>query len=78
MKKLYDRDFNLWVEATVTALKAKNMNAIDWDNLIEENYLIEQYSEIYRDAIASMSEQFDIPSEEKIEPDKILEDNYFG
>ncbi len=140
MKKLYDRDFNLWVEATVTALKAKNMNAIDWDNLIEEvedmgrsqkhalesylqrliehllklkywtqekercykgwrsevvnfrnrikrilkknpslkNYLIEQYPEIYRDAIASMSEQFDIPSEEKIEAEKILEDNYFG
>ena len=43
-----------------------------------KNYLIEQYSEIYQDAIATMSEQFDIPSATNIESEKILSDDYFG
>lgn len=139
-ESLYDRDFNLWIKKTVTALKNKNMETVDWDNLIEEiedmgrsqknalesylqrlieqilklryweqekarcyrgwrsevvnfrnrikrilkknpslkNYLTEQYPEIYQDAIATMSQQFDIPSEKMIESEKILEDNYFG
>ena len=139
-ESLYDRDFNLWIKKTVTALKNKNMETVDWDNLIEEiedmgrsqknalesylqrlieqilklryweqekarcyrgwrsevvnfrnrikrilkknpslkNYLNEQHPEIYQDAIATMSQQFDIPSEKMIESEKILEDNYFG
>ena len=139
-KSLYERDFNLWINETLTSLKTRNMETIDWDNLIEEvedmgrsqkhalesylqrliehilklkyweqekarcykgwrsevinfrnrikriikknpslkNYLIEQYSEIYQDAIATMSEQFDIPSETKIESENILSDDYFG
>ncbi|WP_013322969.1 DUF29 domain-containing protein [Gloeothece verrucosa] len=35
-KSLYDADFNRWVEETVKQLQAKNYEAIDWDNLIEE------------------------------------------
>ena len=137
---LYERDFNLWIEQTVTALKNKQMETVDWDNLIEEiedmgksqknalesylqrliehilklkywtterercyrgwrsevvnfrnrikrilkknpslkNYLQEQYLDIYRDAVAAMSEQFEIPEEKIIKSEKILEDNYFG
>lgn len=140
MKNLYDTDFNLWINKTVTALKNKNMETIDWDNLIEEiedmgrsqknalesylqrliehilklqyweeekvrcyrgwrsevvnfrkrikrilkknpslnNYLKEQYREIYQDAIAIMSQQFDIPDEEIITSEKLLQDDYFG
>ncbi|MDJ0569813.1 MAG: DUF29 domain-containing protein [Pleurocapsa sp. MO_192.B19] len=139
-KKIYDRDFNLWLEETVTALKTRNMAALDWDNLIEEiedmgrsqknalesylqrliehllklrywtqekercnrgwrsevvnfrnrikrilkknpslkNYLVEQYPEIYQDAIATMSQQFDIPVEKMTEVEKVLQDDYFG
>lgn len=35
-KTLYDTDYNLWLEDTVQQLQAKNFNAIDWSNLIEE------------------------------------------
>jgi hypothetical protein len=32
----YDQDFALWVEENIALLKAKNYDAVDWDNLIEE------------------------------------------
>jgi hypothetical protein len=32
----YEQDFALWVEQTVTLLKAKDYAAVDWPNLIEE------------------------------------------
>ncbi len=35
-KNLYDTDYNLWLEETVQQLQAKNFNAVDWENLIEE------------------------------------------
>ena len=35
-KNLYDTDYNLWLEETVKQLQAKDFNAIDWQNLIEE------------------------------------------
>ncbi len=35
-KKLYDTDYNLWLEETVKQLQAQDFNAIDWENLIEE------------------------------------------
>lgn len=35
-KALYDTDYNLWLEETVKQLQAKDFNAIDWENLIEE------------------------------------------
>ncbi|MFN9174763.1 MAG: DUF29 domain-containing protein [Synechocystis sp.] len=34
--KIYDQDFALWVEENISLLKAKNYDAVDWDNLIEE------------------------------------------
>ena len=33
---LYDSDFALWLEKTVSQLKARNTKDLDWDNLIEE------------------------------------------
>jgi hypothetical protein len=34
--KIYDQDFALWVEENIALLKAKNYDAVDWENLIEE------------------------------------------
>ena len=36
MSALYNRDFNLWIQKTVSDLKNKDMDAIDWNNLIDE------------------------------------------
>lgn len=33
---LYERDFYLWVQQTVTALKTRAFDQVDWDNVIEE------------------------------------------
>jgi len=33
---LYDSDFALWLEKTVSQLKGRNTKDLDWDNLIEE------------------------------------------
>ena len=32
----YDQDFALWVAENIALLKAKNYDAVDWENLIEE------------------------------------------
>ncbi|MFM2060533.1 MAG: hypothetical protein RLZZ507_203 [Cyanobacteriota bacterium] len=36
VKNLYEQDFSLWVEDTVSKLKARDNDNLDWDNLIEE------------------------------------------
>ncbi|BAZ43928.1 hypothetical protein NIES4102_09310 [Chondrocystis sp. NIES-4102] len=36
MSALYNQDFNLWIQKTVSDLKNKDMKAIDWSNLIDE------------------------------------------
>jgi hypothetical protein len=36
IKDLYDRDFNLWLEATANQLKTKQVDELDWQHLIEE------------------------------------------
>lgn len=36
VKKLYDQDFALWIEATVKQLQAGNFSQVDVENLIEE------------------------------------------
>ena len=36
MSVLYNRDFNLWIQKTVSDLKSKDMDAIDWKHLIDE------------------------------------------
>ncbi|GET35895.1 DUF29 domain-containing protein [Microseira wollei] len=33
---LYERDFALWIEDTVARLKAREVDNLDWDNLVEE------------------------------------------
>ena len=33
---LYNQDFNLWLEQTYQAIKQKDFEAVDWDNLLEE------------------------------------------
>ncbi len=33
---LYEQDFALWVQDTVSKLKARNLEDLDWENLIEE------------------------------------------
>jgi hypothetical protein len=33
---LYNQDFYLWIEQTVQALKNRDLNRLDWENLIEE------------------------------------------
>lgn len=35
-KDLYDTDYNLWVLETVKKLEKRDLDALDWDNLIEE------------------------------------------
>jgi transcriptional regulator of aromatic amino acid metabolism len=36
MKNLYDQDFSLWLETTANLLKNRQLDQIDYDNLIEE------------------------------------------
>ncbi|QHU99762.1 DUF29 domain-containing protein [Synechocystis sp. CACIAM 05] len=33
---LYETDYNLWVIETVAKLKSRDLDALDWENLIEE------------------------------------------
>ena len=35
-KKLYERDYNLWQERSLAALRDRNSDLLDWDNLIIE------------------------------------------
>ena len=35
-KSLYDADYNLWVLETVNKLKNRDLDSLDWKNLIEE------------------------------------------
>ncbi|MBL1209032.1 DUF29 domain-containing protein [Geminocystis sp. GBBB08] len=35
-KDLYDTDYNLWVLETVKKLEKRDLDSLDWDNLIEE------------------------------------------
>lgn len=35
-KSLYEQDFALWLEDTATRLKARDLEHLDWDNLVEE------------------------------------------
>jgi len=36
IKNLYDTDYNLWVLETVKQLENRDLDSLDWDNLIEE------------------------------------------
>jgi DNA-directed RNA polymerase subunit F len=36
IKKLYEQDFNLWLEKTCHQIRQKDYTSVDWDNLLEE------------------------------------------
>jgi len=36
LQKLYDRDFNLWIEKMSEAIKTKDIANMDWVNLLDE------------------------------------------
>lgn len=36
VNRLYERDFNLWVEKSIAAIKDRDFASIDWDNLLIE------------------------------------------
>jgi 2-polyprenyl-6-methoxyphenol hydroxylase-like FAD-dependent oxidoreductase len=36
LEKLHERDFNLWTEQMMIAVKNQDLNAIDWKNLMDE------------------------------------------
>ncbi len=36
VSKLYEQDFNRWREVVIKQIKAKNFQAIDWENLVVE------------------------------------------
>jgi hypothetical protein len=36
MNKLYEQDFNLWTKNMAIAIQKRDLNAMDWDNLLEE------------------------------------------
>ncbi len=42
------------------------------------SYLKAEYSDIYQDAIATMSFDFDIPEDNFVEVEQIMENDYFG
>lgn len=36
LSTLYDRDYYLWLEITLSQLKEKDLNSLDWPHLMEE------------------------------------------
>ncbi len=36
LKKLHDRDFNLWIEEIKHKIQHRDFNEMDWDNLLDE------------------------------------------
>ena len=47
---LYERDFAAWAEAQAKALRARDLDAIDWENMIEE---MESLGQSQRTALSS-------------------------
>ncbi len=140
LKQLHESDFNLWVEQIKEAIKNRDFENMDWDNLLDEiddmgksekrsldsymqrliehilklkywdaekercrnswmkevtnfrnrikrilkknpslhNYLQAEYVDIYQDAIATMSFDFDIPKDSFVEIEQIMDIDYFG
>ena len=36
IKQLHERDFNLWIEETIETIRNKDVDNMDWENLLEE------------------------------------------
>ena len=41
MTNLHNRDFNLWVEEIAIAIRNREINAMDWHNLLEEIFVLD-------------------------------------
>jgi hypothetical protein len=54
MNDLYKQDFNLWAEQMAIAIRERNVNEMDWDNLLEE---IEDMSASQRRALRSYTKK---------------------
>ncbi len=140
MTNLYDRDFTLWVEQIVIAIKKRDFENMDWENLLEEiedmgksekrsldsymqrliehilklkywysevdkcrngwksevsnsrnrikrilkknpslkSYLEREYKDIYLDAVKNMAFNFDIPEDNFVQLEQIINEEYFG
>jgi len=50
LKKLYDKDFVLWVEENLKFLKDKQFDLVDWEHLLEE---IEDMGNRHLDSVVS-------------------------
>lgn len=67
IKQLYDRDYNLWLAQMAIALKNKNTEAMDWENLIEKS--------VKR---LKATKTFDLSNCKSISLEQILQDDFFG
>jgi len=36
LSRLYDRDYQLWLETTIDRVRSRDFNHVDWDNLLDE------------------------------------------
>lgn len=54
LNELHDRDFNLWVEGIANSIKKRDINNMDWDNLLDE---IEDMGKSYKRALRSYTQR---------------------
>ena len=140
LKKLYHQDLNLWRQEVINAIKNKQLEDMDWDNLIDEindmtaserralrsytkrliehilklkywysekqynqrgwkkevvnfreeiksildespslnNYLEQNYLNWYKKSVKAMREEFAIPTDNLVDLEVIMTDEYFG
>ncbi len=55
-EKLYDQDYQLWLETTLQQLRHGKYSQVDWENLLEDSpslkpYLREILEKSYKDAV---------------------------
>ncbi|MEN9520104.1 MAG: hypothetical protein RLZZ381_2692 [Cyanobacteriota bacterium] len=140
LKQLYHQDLNLWRQEIINAIQNKQLENMDWDNLIEEindmtaserralrsytkrliehilklkywnsekeynqrgwekevvnfreeiksiledspslnNYLEQNYSDWYEKSVKAMKREFSIPTDNLVNLETIMTDEYFG
>ena len=71
-----ERCRNGWM-VEVTNFRSR-INRILKKNPSLKNYLVSEYSDIYHDAVKAMALLFEIPKNELIELEQIMQDDYFG
>lgn len=140
LDRLHKSDFNLWLEQIARAIQNRNIEAMDWDNLLDEiedmgasqkraldsytqrliehilklkywhsevercrngwmqevtnfrnrinrilkknpslkNYLAAEYPDIYQDAVKVMKFQFEIPNDNFVPLNRVMEEDFYG